>query len=66
MISVCKDDLNILYLNIRSIKKNLDDLNIFLVHNNLFPDLIILTETWLDMSWDPETKSWRRRVFYQE
>ena len=39
--------LDILYLNIRSIKKHLNDLNDFLVINNLSPTIISLTETWL-------------------
>ena len=37
----------VLYLNIRSLKKNLDDLSVFLVQNKLSPDLIALSETWL-------------------
>ena len=39
--------IDLIYTNIRSIKKNLDDLNNLLVMNNLSPTLIALTETWL-------------------
>ena len=39
--------MDILYTNIRSLKKNLDELNNFLVINKLSPIIIALTETWL-------------------
>ena len=37
----------VLYLNIRSIKANLDDLVDFVAHHKFSPDLIAITETWI-------------------
>ena len=37
----------VLYLNIRSIKANLDDLVDFIAQHKFSPDLIAITETWI-------------------
>ena len=42
------NSFKLLYLNIRSLKRNLDKLNTLLIRYNLNPDVITLTETWLN------------------
>ena len=39
-----------LQVNIRSIKKNIDDLSILLSQRKLNPDIIALSETWITCS----------------
>ena len=38
---------DVLYMNICSIKKKVDDLVNFMAYHKLSPDLIALTETWI-------------------
>lgn len=45
--SCATHDLTIFYMNIRSAVNKWTDLGAFLVHLNIQPDVIVLTETWL-------------------
>lgn len=47
-ISTNSHNLKIMNINIRSLKKNFLDLCIFLQSLSDKPDILILTETWLD------------------
>lgn len=52
-LNAAHDKLTILSQNIRSINKNFDSLLVFLQRLKFKPDLIILTECWLDESFNP-------------
>lgn len=50
MIEIDSSSIVILHQNIRSLRKNFDLLLADLTTNNILPDLIILTETWINSS----------------